>query len=131
MTWDDRKWRRDQFNLQEAEAMASQEGDPQLQQMVASMTDYVMNMQTTLTTLPQKLPILMKPSDPAKSPEQNNLDRDTIIATMKSLDDNQKLLTQTYTFFNKYINNKYKFNPGTMKSKPGERIKKVNKGRER
>jgi hypothetical protein len=128
MTWNDKKWRRDQYDLQEAEAAASQEGDPQLQQMVTSMTDYVMNMQTTLGTLPQKLPILMKPSDPAKSSEQNNLDRDTIIATMKSLDDNQKLLTQTYSYFNKYINSKYKFNPGVMKSKPGERVNKVNKG---
>ena len=128
MAWNDKKWRRDQYELQEAEAAASEEGDPQLQQMVTSMTDYVMNMQTTLGTLPQKLPILMKPSDPAKSPEQNNLDRDTIIATLKTLDDNQKLLTQTYTYFNKYINQKYKFNPGSMESKPGERVNKVDKG---
>ena len=126
--WDDKKWRRMQFDLQEAEQQ-QQQGDEKLTQMVTSMTDYVMSMQTTLGTLPNYLPILMKPNDPAKSPEQNNIDRDTIIATMKSLDDNQKLLTQTYTFFNKYINNKYKFNPGAMKSKPGERVKKVNKGR--
>ena len=125
--WDDKKWRRMQFDLQEAEQQ-QQQGDEKLTQMVTSMTDYVMNMQTTLTTLPQKLPILMKPSDPAKSPEQNNLDRDTIIATMKSLDDNQKLLTQTYAYFNKYINQKYKFNPGSMESKPGERVNKVDKG---
>jgi hypothetical protein len=128
MTWNDKKWRRDQYELQEAEAMQSQEGDPQLVQMVTSMTDYVMSMQTTLGTLPNYLPILMKPNDPAKSPEQNNIDRDTIIATMKSLDDNQKLLTQTYSYFNKYINQKYKFNPGSMESKPGERVNKVNKG---
>mgnify|MGYP003664878715 FL=1 len=125
--WDDKKWRRMQFDLQEAEQQQEQ-GDEKLTQMVTSMTDYVMSMQTTLGTLPNYLPILMKPNDPAKSPEQNNIDRDTIIATMKSLDDNQKLLTQTYTFFNKYINNKYKFNPGSMESKPGERGNKVDKG---
>ena len=125
--WDDKKWRRMQFDLQEAEQQ-QQQGDEKLTQMVTSMTDYVMNMQTTLGTLPNYLPILMKPNDPAKSPEQNNIDRDTIIATMKSLDDNQKLLTQTYTYFNKYINQKYKFNPGSMESKPGERVNKVDKG---
>ena len=125
--WDDKKWRRMQFDLQEAEQQ-QQQGDEKLTQMVTSMTDYVMSMQTTLGTLPNYLPILMKPNDPAKSPEQNNIDRDTIIATMKSLDDNQKLLTQTYTYFNKYINQKYKFNPGSMESKPGERVNKVDKG---
>ena len=125
--WDDKKWRRMQFDLQEAEQQ-QQQGDEKLTQMVTSMTDYVMSMQTTLGTLPNYLPILMKPNDPAKSPEQNNIDRDTIIATMKSLDDNQKLLTQTYSYFNKYINQKYKFNPGSMESKPGERVNKVNKG---
>ena len=125
--WDDKKWRRMQFDLQEADQQ-QQQGDEKLTQMVTSMTDYVMNMQTTLGTLPNYLPILMKPNDPAKSPEQNNIDRDTIIAAMKSLDDNQKLLTQTYSYFNKYIKQKYKFNPGSMESKPGERINKVNKG---
>ena len=125
--WDDKKWRRMQFDLQEAEQQQEQ-GDEKLTQMVTSMTDYVMNMQTTLGTLPNYLPMLMKPSDPAKSPEQNNIDRDTIIATLKSLDDNQKLLTQTYSYFNKYINQKYKFNPGSMESKPGERVNKVDKG---
>ena len=123
MAWDDKKWRRMQFELQEQE----QQGDEKLTQMVTSMTDYVTNMQTTLGTLPNYLPLLMKPNDPAKSPEQNNIDRDTIIATMKTLDDNQKLLTQTYEFFNKYIKQKYKFNPGEMESKPGERVNKVNK----
>ena len=127
MNWDDKKWRRMQFDLHEQEQQ--QQGDPKLTEMVTSMTDYVTNLQTTLQALPNYLPMLMKPNDPAKSPEQNNLDRDTIIATMKTLDDNQKLLTQTYTFFNKYINSKFKFNPGSMESKPGERIKKVNKGR--
>lgn len=127
MTWNDKKWRRMQHELLEAEQQ-QQQGDEKLTQMVTSMTDYVMSMQTTLGTLPNYLPILMKPNDPAKSPEQNNIDRDTIIAAMKSLDDNQKLLTQTYSYFNKYINQKYKFNPGSMESKPGERIKKVNKG---
>jgi len=125
--WDDKKWRRMQFDLQEADQQ-QQQGDEKLTQMVTSMTDYVMSMQTTLGTLPNYLPILMKPNDPAKSPEQNNIDRDTIIAAMKSLDDNQKLLTQTYSYFNKYIKQKYKFNPGSMESKPGERINKVNKG---
>ena len=125
--WDDKKWRRMQFDLQEAEQQ-QQQGDEKLTQMVTSMTDYVMSMQTTLGTLPNYLPISMKPNDPAKSPEQNNIERDTIIATMKTLDDNQKLLTQTYEFFNKYIKQKYKFNPGSMESKPGERINKVNKG---
>ena len=125
--WDDKKWRRMQFDLQEAEQQQEQ-GDEKLTQMVTSMTDYVMSMQTTLGTLPNYLPILMKPNDPAKSPEQNNIDRDTIIATMKALDDNQKLLTHTYTYFNKYINQKYKFNPGSMESKPGERVNKVDKG---
>jgi len=124
MTWDDKKWRRLQHQLQEQE----QQGDEKLTQMVSSMNDYVMNMQTTLGSLPNYLPMLMKPNDPAKSPEQNNIDRDTIISTMKTLDDNQKLLTQTYEFFNKYIESKYKFNPGSMESKPGERVKKVNKG---
>tara|TARA_R110001592_G_scaffold127022_1_gene338497 strand:- start:267 stop:650 length:384 start_codon:yes stop_codon:yes gene_type:complete len=127
MTWDDKKWRRKQYDLHEQEQQ--EQGDPKLTEMVTSMTDYVTNLQTTLQALPNYLPMLMKPNDPAKSPEQNNLDRDTIIATMKTLDDNQKLLTQTYTFFNKYINSKFKFNPGSMESKPGERIKKVNKGR--
>ena len=97
MTWDDKKWRRKQYDLQEAEQQQQQQqaqGDQTLTQMVTSMTDYVMNMQTTLGTLPNYLPILMKPNDPAKSPEQNNIDRDTIIASMKSLDDNQKLLTK-------------------------------------
>ena len=123
MAWDDKKWRRMQHALQEQE----EQGDEKLTQMVTSMTDYVTNMQTTLGTLPNYLPLLMKPNDPAKSPEQNKIDRDTIIATMKGLDDNQKLLTQTYEFFNKYIKQKYKFNPGEMESKPGERVNKVNK----
>jgi hypothetical protein len=70
----------------------------------------------------------MKPNDPAKSPEQNKIDRDTIVATMKALDDNQKLLTQTYEFFNKYIEQKYKFNPGSIESNPGQPNKKVEKG---
>ena len=125
--WDDKKWRRMQFDLQEAEQQ-QQQGDEKLTQMVTSMTDYVMNMQTTLGTLPNYLSMLIKPNDAAKSPEQNNIDRDTIIATMKSLDDNQKLLTQTYEYFNKYIESKYKFNPGSMESKPGERGNKVDKG---
>ena len=120
MTWNDKKWRRMQHQLQEAEQQA-QQGDPKLTEMIASMNNYVMNLQTTLQALPTYLPFLMKPSDPAKSPEQNNLDRDTIIATMKTLDDNQKLLTQTYAYFNKYITTKYKFNPGSMESKPGAR----------
>ena len=111
MNWDDKKWRRKQFELLEQE----QQGDEKLTQMVQSMNDYVMNMQTSLG-----LPLLMKPNDPAKSPEQNKIDQDTIIATMKALDDNQKLLTQTYEYFNKYINQKYKFNPGKMKSNPGK-----------
>tara|TARA_R110000744_G_scaffold123522_1_gene228794 strand:+ start:179 stop:565 length:387 start_codon:yes stop_codon:yes gene_type:complete len=127
MTWDDKKWRRAQYDLQEAEQQ-QQQGDEKLTQMVTSMTDYVMNMQTTLGTLPNYLSMLIKPNDAAKSPEQNNIDRDTIIATMKSLDDNQKLLTQTYEYFNKYIESKYKFNPGSMESKPGERGNKVDKG---
>jgi len=117
MTWDDKKWRRLQHELHEQE----QQGDEKLTQMIQSMNDYVMNMQTSLGALPNYIPILMKPSDPAKSPEQNKIDRDTIIATMKGLDDNQKLLTQTYEFFNKYINQKYKFNPGKMKSNPGKK----------
>ena len=123
MTWDDKKWRRRQYELLEQE----QQGDEKLTQMVQSMNDYVMNMQTSLGSLPNYVPFLMKPNDPAKSPEQNKIDRDTIIATMKGLDDNQKLLTQTYEFFNKYIKSKYKFNPGEMESNPGEPIKKVNK----
>jgi|TARA_B110000908_G_C10071026_1_gene365085 hypothetical protein len=127
MAWDDKKWRRQQYELQEAEQQ-QQQGDEKLTQMVTSMTDYVMNMQTTLGTLPNYLSMLIKPNDAAKSPEQNNIDRDTIIATMKSLDDNQKLLTQTYEYFNKYIESKYKFNPGSMESKPGERGNKVDKG---
>ena len=126
MAWDDKKWRRMQFELVEAEQQA-QQGDEKLTQMVTSMNDYVMNMQTTLGALPNYLPLLMKPNDPAKSPEQNKIDRDTIIATMKTLDDNQKLLTQTYEFFNKYIEQKYKFNPGSIESNPGEPIKKMNK----
>ena len=65
MAWDDKKWRRMQFELVEAEQQA-QQGDEKL--------------------------------------------------------------TQTYEFFNKYIESKYKFNPGSMESKPGERRKKVNKG---
>ena len=125
MTWDDKKWRRRQYELLEQE----QQGDEKLTQMVQSMNDYVMNMQTSLGSLPNYVPFLMKPNDPAKSPEQNKIDRDTIIATMKGLDDNQKLLTQTYEFFNKYIKSKYKFNPGEMESNPGEPIKKVNKER--
>ena len=116
MNWDDKKWRRKQFELLEQE----QQGDEKLTQMVQSMNDYVMNMQTSLGSLPNYLPLLMKPNDPAKSPEQNKIDQDTIIATMKALDDNQKLLTQTYEYFNKYINQKYKFNPGKMKSNPGK-----------
>ena len=123
MTWDDKKWRREQYLLEQEQ----EQGDEKLTQMITSMTDYVMNMQTTLGTLPNYISLLMKPNDPAKSPEQNAIDRDTIIANMKSLDDNQKLLTQTYEFFQKYIKSKYKFNPGQMVSKPGERIKKQNK----
>ena len=122
MTWDDKKWRREQHILLEQEQQ-----DEKLIQMIQSMNDYVMNMQTSLGSLPNYVPFLMKPNDPAKSPEQNKIDRDTIIATMKGLDDNQKLLTQTYEFFNKYIKQKYKFNPGEMESKPGERVNKVNK----
>ena len=124
MTWDDKKWRREQHILLEQEQQ-----DEKLIQMIQSMNDYVMNMQTSLGSLPNYVPFLMKPNDPAKSPEQNKIDRDTIIATMKGLDDNQKLLTQTYEFFNKYIKSKYKFNPGEMESNPGEPIKKVNKER--
>jgi len=120
MTWDDKKWRRQQFELNEQE----QQGDEKLTQMVQSMNDYVMNMQTSLGSLPNYIPFLIKPNDPAKSPEQNKIDRDTIIATMKGLDDNQKLLTQTYEFFNKYIEQKYKFNPGKLQSNPGEPIRK-------
>tara|TARA_R110002153_G_scaffold271163_2_gene438217 strand:+ start:913 stop:1299 length:387 start_codon:yes stop_codon:yes gene_type:complete len=127
MTWDDKKWRRNQFNLQEAENQQEQ-GDAKLTQMITSMNDYVSNLQTTLQALPNYIPFLMKPNDPAKEPAQNAIDRDTIIATMKTLNDNQKLLTQTYSFFNKYIEGKYKFNPGSMKSKPGERGNKVDKG---
>ena len=122
MTWNDKKWRREQHILLEQEQQ-----DEKLIQMVQSMNDYVMNMQTSLGSLPNYIPFLMKPNDPAKSPEQNKIDRDTIIATMKGLDDNQKLLTQTYEFFNKYIKSKYKFNPGEMESNPGEPIKKGNK----
>jgi len=117
MTWNDKQWRRKQFELLEQE----QQGDEKLTQMIQSMNDYVMNMQTSLGSLPNYLPLLMKPNDPAKTPEQNQIDRDTIIATMKALDDNQKLLTQTYEYFNKYINTKYKFNPGKMKSNPGKK----------
>jgi len=120
MTWDDKKWRRKQYDLQEAEQQ-QQQGDEKLTQMITSMNDYVMNLQTTLQALPNYIPFLMKPNDPAKAPDQNAIDRDTIISTMKTLDDNQKLLTQTYAFFNKYINKKYKFNPGKMVSKPGAR----------
>lgn len=114
MTFDDRKWRREQYLLEQEQ----EQGDEQLTQMITSMTDYVMNMQTTLGTLPNYIGYLMKPNDPAKSPEQNAIDRDTIITTMKSLDDNQQLLTQTYELFNKYINSKYKFNPGKLSPKP-------------
>jgi len=123
MKFDDRKWRRQQYLLEQEQ----EQGDEKLTQMITSMTDYVMNMQTTLGTLPNYISLLMKPNDSAKSSEQNAIDRDTIIANMKSLDDNQKLLTQTYTYFNKYIKAKYKFNPGEMESKPGERVKKVSK----
>jgi hypothetical protein len=123
MTWDDKKWRRLQHALQEAEQV-QQAGDEKLTQMITSMNDYVANLQTTLQALPNYIPFLMKPNDPAKAPDQNAIDRDTIIATMKTLDDNQKLLSQTYIFFNKYINQKYKFNPGTMESNPGEHMTK-------
>jgi hypothetical protein len=123
MTWDDKKWRRLQHALQEAEQV-QQAGDEKLTQMITSMNDYVANLQTTLQALPNYIQFLMKPNDPAKAPDQNAIDRDTIIATMKTLDDNQKLLSQTYIFFNKYINQKYKFNPGTMESNPGEHMTK-------
>ena len=119
MTWNDKKWRREQYTLLEQEQQ-----DEQLITMIQSMNDYVMNMQTSLGSLPNYIPLLMKPSDPSKSPEQNKIDRDTIVATMKALDDNQKLLTQTYEYFNKYINQKYKFNPGKLVSKPGERARR-------
>ena len=67
MTWNDKKWRRQQYDLQEAEQQQQQaQGDEKLTQMTTAMTDYVMNMQTTLGTLPNYLPILMKPNDPAK-----------------------------------------------------------------
>ena len=123
----DRSWRIEQYMIDEAEAKAA-EGDEKLDNMIQSMNDYTLQLTTTLGSMPNYVDFIRKPNDPAKSPEQNNIDRDTIIASMKSLDDNQKLLTQTYTYFNKYINQKYKFNPGSMESKPGERVNKVDKG---
>ena len=37
MTWDDKKWRRKQYDLHEQEQQ--EQGDPKLTEMVTSMTD--------------------------------------------------------------------------------------------
>lgn len=108
-TFSDRTWRIEQYMIDEAEARAA-EGDEKLDKMIQSMNDYTLQLTTTLGSMPNYIDFIRKPNDPAKSPEQNNIDRQTVINALSNIKDNNELMNKTYAYFRKYISQKYNFN---------------------
>jgi|TARA_B110000908_G_C10265559_1_gene463540 hypothetical protein len=105
----DRSWRIEQYMIDEAEAKAA-EGDEKLDNMIQSMNDYTLQLTTTLGSMPNYVDFIRKPNDPAKSPEQNNIDKQTVVNALNNLKDNTILMNKMYAYFKKYISQKYNFN---------------------
>ena len=68
----DREWRIKQFMIEQEQA---KEGDEKLDKMIQSMNDYTLQLTTTLGSMPNYVDFIRKPNDPAKTPEQNQIDR--------------------------------------------------------
>ena len=85
------------------------EGDEKLDMMIQSMTDYIMSLTTTIGSMPNYVNFIRKPKDASKTPEQNEIDHETVINALKNLEDNTELMNKMYNYFTKYIGDKYKF----------------------
>ncbi len=108
----DRDWRLKQFQIEEEQGgrnSGAKEGDEKLDTMIQSMNDYVMSLTTTLGSMPNYVNFIRKPNDPSKTPEQNQIDRETVKNALDNLNDNTALLIKMYNYFTKYIGEKYKY----------------------
>jgi len=110
----DRNWRIKQFQIEEERGGKNsggggEEGDEKLDAMIQSMNDYVMSLTTTLGSMPNYVNFIRKPNDASKTPEQNEIDHETVINALKNLQDNTELMNKMYNYFTKYIGEKYKF----------------------
>lgn len=104
----DRDWRIKQFMIEQEQTKAS-EGDERLDKMIQSMNDYVLQLTTTLGAMPNYVDFIRKPNDPAKTPEQNQIDKQTVVNALNNLKDNTDLMNKMYSYFKKYIDDKYNF----------------------
>ncbi len=102
----DREWRIKQFMIEQEQA---KEGDEKLDKMIQSMNDYTLQLTTTLGSMPNYVDFIRKPNDPAKTPEQNQIDRQTVVNALNNLKDNTVLMNKMYAYFKKYIGEKYDF----------------------
>ena len=102
----DREWRIKQFMIEQEQA---KEGDEKLDKMIQSMNDYTLQLTTTLGSMPNYVDFIRKPNDPAKTPEQNQIDRQTVVNALNNLKDNTILMNKMYAYFKKYIGEKYDF----------------------
>ena len=108
----DRDWRIKQFQIEEQQGgrnSGAKEGDEKLDMMIQSMTDYIMSLTTTLGSMPNYVNFIRKPNDASKTPEQNQIDKETVTNALKNLKDNTALMNKMYNYFTKYIEEKYKF----------------------
>ncbi len=109
----DRDWRLKQFQIEEQQGGRNsgqkKEGDEEMDIMIQSMNDYVVNLTTTIGSLPNYINFIRKPDDPAKTPEQNQIDQATVKNALDNLKDNTALLIKMYKYFTKYISDKYKY----------------------
>ena len=99
-----KKWRK--FRL---EALNEGDKDPTLEGVIAGMTGAAMNLIPTLTNMTKYIDFIMKPDDPKKSPEENDLNKLTVRNALEDLDENAKLLIKNYKFITKYIKDEYGF----------------------
>ncbi len=99
-----KKWRDFRF-----EALTEGDKDPTIEGLIAGMTGAAMNLIPTLTNMTKYIDFIMKPDDPKKSPEENDLNKQTVRNALEDLDENAKLLLRNYKFIRKYIKDEYGF----------------------
>ena len=104
-----KKWRDFRF-----EALTEGDKDPTIEGLIAGMTGAAMNLIPTLTNMTKYIDFIMKPDDPKKSPEENDLNKQTVILhlgkkfTIKRFNykRNQIFLKEIKYFLNCIKNNK-------------------------
>ncbi len=113
--------------------------DETLEGLIAGMTGAAQNLIPTLTNMPKYMDFIMKPDDPKKTPEENELNQEVVRNAFEDLDENARLLIKNYKFIKKYVKEEYQFDVDeaskdesltevgqwVIKIKKGKRVKKL------